>query len=188
VEASLRPCPYRLVDNDGQVLCTQIKSGDRQVTVAICETCPVAEIGCAHLRATLISQHNAPLTVRWGNGQTQVWSDPTPPVSLERAACAAKTIPILSTRDCFGCSLKQPVVLIDKIKVMPKRALTFGPDTDRQIRIRTNTLAQKLLSLQNWLAKKSAARSDEEPGILPPAFVPRSVRSTGEEQRAGWTD
>ncbi len=188
MQASLEPCPYRLVDNDGVILCNQIKTGDRQVIVATCQACPVAEIDCAHLRAALVSQYSAPLTVRWGNGKTQVWTDPVPPLSLERAACAVKTIPILSPHDCASCTLRQPLVTIEAIHLMPKRAPTPKPEIERDTQTRTNAVAQKIVRIQEWLAQKSAPRADEEPGILPLTFGTRSARSAGEEQRVGWTD
>src|SRR5512140_3523709 len=116
---NLRPCPYRLVDGEGHILCNQIKSGDREVTPAICRACPIAQIDCRHLRATLDQQTRVPITVRWGNGKTQVWDDPTPPLAMQRAACSVKTIPILSPRDCAGCAIRQALVMPEAIPVMP---------------------------------------------------------------------
>ena len=104
---NLKPCPYRLVDGTGQILCDKIRTGDRAVSPEICRACPVAAIDCAHLRAQL-TQHTRPaITVRWGNGKSEVWSDPTPIIALDRAACAQKVIPIHSSRDCAGCPLHQ---------------------------------------------------------------------------------
>jgi hypothetical protein len=64
------------VDGEGHILCQQIKSGDREVTPAVCRACPIAQIDCRHLKATLDQQTRVPITVRWGNGKP-VWDDPT---------------------------------------------------------------------------------------------------------------
>lgn len=105
----LKPCPFRQVDGDGNILCDKIKTGDRAVSPNVCRACPIAAIHCTHLRATLAHQAHAPVTVRYGNGKTEVWEDPTPPLALERAACAEKVIPIHSPRDCAGCPLRVPL-------------------------------------------------------------------------------
>lgn len=190
VQVSLKPCPYRLVDNDGCILCNQIKAGNRQVSADTCQACPIAEINCTHLRATLHSQSLAPLTVRWGNGKTQVWADPAPPLVLERAACAVKTIPISSPRDCAGCDLRRPFVATDVVTIMPKPArMPPKAEIERNTPARTNVVAQKILRLQEWLAQKKASRAqEEEPSMLPLAFGVKSVKSVEEERRVGWTD
>jgi hypothetical protein len=81
-------------------------------------------INCAHLRATLNHDIRPPITVRYGNGKTEIWEDDAPSISLERAACAAKVIPILSPRDCAGCSLRQALITPDGI-VTPGRPATI---------------------------------------------------------------
>ncbi len=106
---NLKPCPFRQVDGDGNILCDKIKSGDRAVSPNVCRACPIAAIHCAHLRATLARQTHPPVVVRYGNGKTEIWEDPTPPIALERAACAEKVMPILSPRDCAGCPLRLPL-------------------------------------------------------------------------------
>ena len=112
---NLAPCPFRHVDDEGHILCEKIKSGDREVSPNICRACPVAAINCGHLRATLDHQSRPPITVRYGNGKTEIWEDDAPSISLERAACAAKVMPILSPRDCAGCPLRQALILPDAI-------------------------------------------------------------------------
>ncbi|MGE5262698.1 MAG: hypothetical protein ACM3S0_04905, partial [Acidobacteriota bacterium] len=117
---NLKPCPFRHVDDEGHILCEKIKSGDREVSPNVCRACPVAAINCAHLRATLNHEPRSPITVRYGNGKTEIWEDDAPSISLARAACAAKVIPILSPRDCAGCALRQALITPDGI-VMPER-------------------------------------------------------------------
>ncbi len=105
----LKPCPFRQVDGDGNILCDKIKTGDRAVSPNICRACPIAAIQCSHLRATLSRQTHVPVVVHYGNGKTEIWEDSTPPITMERAACAEKVIPIHSPRDCAGCPLRMPL-------------------------------------------------------------------------------
>lgn len=195
MQVNLKPCPYRLVDNEGRILCNQIKSGDRQISPGTCQVCPVAQIDCTHLRAALNQQSRVPLIVRWGNGKSEIWGDPTPPLILERAACSVLKTPILSPRDCVGCILRQALITPDATPLMPKRAPTqslhSSPNTSvaSQIDGRTNIVAQKITQIQAWLAqKKTRAGEEEESGVLPIAFGARSARSVIEEKRVGWTD
>lgn len=211
---NLRPCPNRLVDGEGHILCNQIKRGDREVSPAICRACPIAQIDCRHLKATLDQQTRAPITVRWGNGKTQIWEDPTPPLAMQRAACAAKTIPILSPRDCAGCAIRQVLVMPEAIPVIPtilprkpapvaRRALQPIPVQAAPTPVaqpaplaeaRTNIVAQKINQLQEWLTKQKHSKvEDEEPGILPIAVGAQPsasfrVTARDEERRVGWTD
>ncbi len=104
---NLAPCPFRHVDDEGHILCDKIKTGDREVSPNICRACPISAINCGHLRATLDHQTRPPITVRYGNGKTEIWEDEAPSLILQRAACAAKVVPILSPRDCAGCALRQ---------------------------------------------------------------------------------
>ena len=124
---NLRPCPYRQVDDEGHILCDKIKSGDREVSPNICRACPVSAINCAHLRATLDHQARPPLTVRYGNGKTEVWEDASPSISLARAACAVKVTPIHSPRDCAGCPIRQPLVTAESINVLAPRPTLPSP-------------------------------------------------------------
>ncbi|MBI5305075.1 MAG: hypothetical protein HY868_23285 [Chloroflexi bacterium] len=111
----LKPCPYRRASDDGQIMCDRIKAGDRAVSPNICRACPVAAINCAHLRTTLSHDARPPITVRWGNGKTQIWEADAPSIAMEHAACAAKVTPIHSPRDCAGCALRQPLVIANAI-------------------------------------------------------------------------
>lgn len=112
----LKPCPFRHVGEEGHILCDKIKTGDREVSPNICRACPISQINCAHLRAVLDNQTHPPLTVRYGNGKTEVWEDPAPAISFKQAACAAKVSPINSPRDCAGCALRQALVSPDAIQ------------------------------------------------------------------------
>ncbi|HEX9074779.1 MAG TPA: hypothetical protein VF932_03335 [Anaerolineae bacterium] len=107
---NLAPCPFRQVDDEGHILCEKIKSGDREVSPNVCRACPVAAINCGHLRATLDHESRPPITVRYGNGRTEIWEEEAPSILLHRAACAVKVMPILSPRDCAGCPLRQALV------------------------------------------------------------------------------
>lgn len=114
---NLKPCPYRHVGDEGHILCDKIKTGDREVSPNICRACPISQINCGHLRAVLDNQSRPPITVRWGNGKTQVLDDfAQQSIAMQRAACAAKVTPIHSARDCAGCALRQPLVLADEIQ------------------------------------------------------------------------
>lgn len=207
---NLQPCPYRLVDSEGHILCHQIKRGDREVSPAICRACPIAQINCTHLRATLDHQTRIPLTVRWGNGKTEIWDDPAPPIALERAACSAKTIPILSPRECAGCALRQALVVADAIPVMhtnvQPKPVTAARHAVQPVPVpqvapapiapgapvaeaRTNIVAQKIIQLQEWLTKQKHAQvADEEPAEILPIALGAHPARVAEERRVGWTD
>jgi hypothetical protein len=188
-------------------------------------------------------QAHPPVIVRWGNGKTEIWEDDAPSISMQRAACAEKVIPIHSPRDCAGCTLRQPLVLADSIqtaehqrpshvaaasepkrksnrtRAMPQPAAPSAPPitpvqaTQPLAQIeppapiaqtpppqpaspsqppiadkRSTVVAQKIIQLQEWLAKnvaqkKSAAVADQ----VKPVEEPRP-RAVGEEKRVGWTD
>jgi len=119
---NLKPCPFRQVDDEGHILCDKIKTGDREVSPNICRACPVSAINCAHLRATLDHHARPPLTVRYGNGKTEIWDDVAPSINLQTAACAAKVTPIHSPRDCAGCPIRQPLVAAQSLAVVTPRA------------------------------------------------------------------
>lgn len=207
---NLQPCPYRRTDDDGHILCDKIKSGDREVSAATCRACPIAAINCAHLRATLEHHARPPIVVRWGNGKTEVWDDfAQESLTLTRAACAEKVIPITSVNDCAGCALRQ--ALADEGRrtederrktkderqaiALPRavrRAPTpvAAPPPAPQPDARSSMVAQKIIQLQEWLAKQartSQPRDKSEAEVVPP---PRRVtaRVVGEEKRVGWTD
>ncbi len=105
----LKSCPFRLVDDEGNILCDKVKAGDRLVTADVCRACPVAEINCEHLRAALDRRSRVPILVRYGNGKTRVWDDHLPAISLNHAACAVKVMPIASPHECVGCALHRPL-------------------------------------------------------------------------------
>ncbi len=132
----LKPCPFRQVDGDGNILCDKIKTGDRAVSPNVCRACPIAAIHCTHLRATLAHQSHAPVVVRYGNGKTEVWEDPVPPLAMDRAACAEKVIPIHSPRDCAGCPLRVPLTAETADGADPIRPAVLAaerrPTTDRR--------------------------------------------------------
>jgi len=210
---SLRPCPYRQVDDEGHILCDKIKSGDREVSPNICRACPVSAINCAHLRATLDHQARPPITVRYGNGKTEVWEDAAPSITLARAACAVKVTPIHSPRDCAGCPIRQPLVTAESINVIAQHPApaplpaSRRPAASRMPRVaaapvpviatppvaaeaRSNSVAQKIIQLQEWLAghKPQSEAAEEPERVMPIAVGARPARVLPEEKRVGWTD
>ena len=207
---NLKPCPYRQVDDEGHILCDKIKSGDREVSPNICRACPVAAIHCAHLRATLDHQARPPITVRYGNGKTEVWDDPAPSISLARAACAAKVTPIHSPRDCAGCPIRQPLIAADSLALvaaapapvrrpaasrLPRTAPAPPPSVATvpspvAAEVRSNRVAQKIIQLQEWLAghKPPVEPAEAAERVLPIAVGARPSRVLSEEKRVGWTD
>jgi hypothetical protein len=104
----LRPCTERTVDDSGRILCGLMKGSDREVSVNLCRACPVPQINCQHLRAAMQKKVSTPITVRFATGRVEVWDDEGPIVGFKQAACAVKTMPIHSARDCAGCSLRLP--------------------------------------------------------------------------------
>lgn len=107
----LKPCQFRQVDNHGRILCNVIKTGDREVSVNLCRACPVSQINCQNLRAGLEKKISTPITVRFATGRVEVWDDAPATVDFKQAACAAKTMPIHSPRDCAGCPIRLPNVI-----------------------------------------------------------------------------
>jgi hypothetical protein len=107
----LVPCPHRTVDDGGRILCGLIKGGDREVSVNLCRACPVPQINCQHLRAAMQKKVSTPITVRYATGRVEVWDDEGPTIGFKQAACAVKTMPIHSVRDCTGCPLRVPQVV-----------------------------------------------------------------------------
>jgi hypothetical protein len=107
----LKPCPHRTVDDGGMILCGLIKTGDKEVSVNLCRGCPVPLINCQHLRAGMKKNNPTPITVRFATGRVEVWDDEAPTIKFKQAACAVKTMPIHSARDCTGCPLRLPHVL-----------------------------------------------------------------------------
>lgn len=215
---NLQPCPYRRTDDDGHILCDKIKSGDREVSAATCRACPIAAINCAHLRATLEHHARPPIVVHWGNGKTEVWDDfAQETLTLTRAACAEKVIPITSVNDCAGCALRQALAQDERRKTkdegrwtederrkaMDERQATALPRAVRraptpitapppapQPDARSSMVAQKIIQLQEWLAKQARAPHTRDESDVEAVSPPRRVaaRVVGEEKRVGWTD
>ena len=210
----LRPCPYRQVDDERHILCDKIRSGDREVSPNSCRACPVSAINCAHLRATLDHHARPPLTVRYGNGKTEIWDDVAPSINLQTAACAAKVVPIHSPRDCAACPIRPPLVAAEASNTIARPAVATkdeGRMTNgrRAVRVapapiiarapvapaadaRSNIVAQKIIQLQEWLAGHKTKPAEDENTVMPIAVgaasssMPRT-RDT-EEKRVGWTD
>ena len=142
----LKPCHFRQVDNHGRILCNVIKGGDREVSVNLCRACPVSQINCQHLRAGLEKKVSTPLTVRFATGRVEVWDDSPPTIEFKQAACAAKTMPITSPRDCAGCPIRMPnVVPQNAIQVAHRSrpsavpaAQTVAVSQDKQVIARAN--------------------------------------------------
>jgi hypothetical protein len=105
---SLSLCEHRKVSKDGRIVCAQIVEGDNEVSPNICRDCPFKAVNCAHLRFTLRQTESNCLVVRY-NGRTEIWNDDPPELHFERAACAAKVVPIYEPRSCAGCALRQPL-------------------------------------------------------------------------------
>lgn len=152
--SELKPCPHRRASDDGQILCERIKSGDRAVAPNICRVCPVMAINCANLRATLNHDARPPITVRWGNGKTQVWEPDAPSITMERAACATKVVPIHSPRDCAACQLRQPlaiaspVIATNEIAPVIKRASRKTASAPQPVVVATTAPAPQVVAPQ----------------------------------------
>ncbi len=218
---SLKPCPYRHVGDEGHILCDKIKTGDREVSPNICRACPIAQINCTHLRATLDNQSRPPIIVRWGNGKTQVWDDfAQQSILLQRAACAEKVVPIHSPRDCAGCPLRQALVSTDSVITIERQPAVAPDERRRTNRVRgapapapqpvaptlpsvpvaapttpspvadkrSNIVAQKIIQLQEWLAKNGASKKSDANEVVQPIETRPLARAVGEEKRVGWTD
>jgi hypothetical protein len=123
----LKPCQFRQVDAGGCILCNLIKGGDREVSVNLCRACPVQAINCQHLRAGLQKQVSTPITVRFATGRVEVWNDAPPTIDFKQAACAAKTMPIHSPRDCAGCPLRVPSVIPQNAIQIARQAKPNAP-------------------------------------------------------------
>jgi hypothetical protein len=123
----LKPCQFRQVDPQGRILCQLVKGGDRQVSADLCRACPVQSINCQHLRAGLEKQLSTPITVRFATGRVEVWNDAPAAMSFKQAACAAKTIPIYSLRDCTGCPLRAPNLIPQNVVPAAARAKPNAP-------------------------------------------------------------
>jgi len=113
-------CEYRKVSDDGRIICSKIVLGDNQVSPNLCRDCPAKACNCEHLRFSLQKPSLSPIIVRWGNGHTEIWNDQPAAVSFLHSACEAKTIAILSPRDCIGCALRPfDYALLDPSATLP---------------------------------------------------------------------
>jgi hypothetical protein len=101
-------CEHRTVSKDGRVVCRKITEGDNQVSPNVCRDCPFKTVNCAHLRFSLRQTWSSPLIVRY-NGRTEIWDDDPPRLDFDRAACAARVIPIEDPRVCASCSMRRAV-------------------------------------------------------------------------------
>ena len=111
MDCFLCSCPQRGVADDGRVVCTKINRGDNEVSPTLCAACPAAQINCQHLRFTLEKSLASSIVVHYGNGKSEVWDDRPPAVHFNRAACLARVVPIVSSKDCAaGCALYQAAV------------------------------------------------------------------------------
>ncbi len=213
---NLKPCPFRQVENGGRIACEKIKSGEREVSPNVCRACPVSAINCMYLRATLEHRTRPPITVRYGNGRTEVWDDVEPSITLERAACSAKVIPISFAHECAGCALRQPTAdgrpqpaatTADRRPMTAtNRAPRAAPAPVAMVAApapasaqalneepRRRLVSAKIIQLQEWLAKQKATPKEndaEKEHLLPIAVGAGWVvpRARGDEKRVGWTD
>jgi len=127
--APLRSCEHRSVAPDGRIVCKKIVWGENRVGPALCQSCPVRAVDCAHLRFSLRHVSPTPLVVRF-NGRTEVWNDEPPALQFEQAACAAQVLPLASAGACAGCALRQsvaPLAEADQAGCRPGKVVPFGP-------------------------------------------------------------
>jgi hypothetical protein len=101
-------CEHRTVAKDGRIVCSRIVEGDSEVSPNVCRDCPFKEVNCSNLRFSLRQTSPTPLVVRY-NGRTEIWDDGPCSLSFERAACAAKVIPVYEPRSCAACGMHKPV-------------------------------------------------------------------------------
>jgi hypothetical protein len=122
---ALSPCEHRRASKDGRVICAKIVEGENEVSPNVCRTCPVKAVNCAHLRFSLCQTVPSPLIVRH-NGRTEVWDDDSPELRFERAACAARVVPIHDPHACAGCSLRQPLQAPVEAPLRQRRVAAAG--------------------------------------------------------------
>ncbi len=99
----LQPCPHRSVAGDGRILCRKIQGANREVTPALCRTCPALRIGCLHLRFTLVREEGRALRIRYWTGREEVLEDRPTTVRFRTAACAHLQIPVQGPEGCARC-------------------------------------------------------------------------------------
>src|SRR5512142_247833 len=167
---NLKPCPFRHVDDEGHILCEKIKTGDREVSPNVCRACPIMAINCSHLRAILHHETRPPIVVHYGNGKTEIWEDDAPSISLQRAACSAKVIPILSPRDCAGCALRQALITPDGIAMPPR------PAADQPAPERPAVAASARRTAAPATSRRAAKPVPAQPGITAAAVQPAPMQ------------
>lgn len=101
-------CEHRTVARDGRIVCARIVEGDNEVSPNVCRDCPFKAVNCSHLRFSLRQTSASPLVVRH-NGRTEIWDDGPGQLGFERAACAAKVMPVFGPQSCTGCSMHKPI-------------------------------------------------------------------------------
>jgi len=121
----LGTCEHRTVAKDGRIVCSKIVQGAAEVSPNTCRTCPFKAINCAHLRFSLEQTEPRRLVVRH-NGKTEVWDDEPPEVRFERAACAARVLPIDHPKQCAGCALRQPAQPVETPAPRRRRVAAAG--------------------------------------------------------------
>ena len=109
-QAAVRPpapaCERRAVSRDGRIVCIKIVEGPAEVSPHLCRQCPFRAVNCQHLRFSLRLTSPSPLLVRH-NGRTELWDDGPAELRFDRAACAARVMPIHSPQACAECALRQ---------------------------------------------------------------------------------
>ena len=122
---STSSCEHRTVAKDGRIICSRIVEGECEVSPNVCRDCPFKEVNCSHLRFSLRQTSASPLVVRY-NGRTEIWDDGPCSLSFERAACAAKVMPVYEPRSCAGCALHQPIQAPAQAPALRRDAATVG--------------------------------------------------------------
>ena len=118
-------CEHRTVAKDGRIICSRIVEGDCEVSPNVCRDCPFKAVNCSNLRFSLRQSSPSPLIVRY-NGRTEIWDDGPCELSFERAACAAKVMPVYEPRSCVGCAFHNPLHVPVKAPVRRPEATTVG--------------------------------------------------------------
>lgn len=184
----LPPCPHRTVDREGRIVCDQVKEGEREVTLQACRMCPVSKVNCAHLRATLLHWSRPPITIRYGNGKTEIWDAEPPTLSVRRSACAALAIPLASTHDCAGCALHQAPCFVS---MPPTRAQAQPARKSHRVSpiardLRRPATANKIVHLDRWLSREQSAQ--REAASMVERHVGKFVPSSPAEKQIGSMD
>jgi hypothetical protein len=118
-------CQHRTVAKDGRITCSRIVEGESEVSPNECRDCPFKAVDCSHLRFSLRQTSPSPLIVRY-NGRTEIWDDGPCSLSFERAACAAKVMPIYEPRSCADCALRRPLQAATKVPGQRPKTSSVG--------------------------------------------------------------